>query len=256
MRIVRARNSCKEHTNTQNTPESIHNTRWDLERQSEGNDVHRWAEGNFERQISWGSRKANWATFWKNSLCRLWVLWRRPKDRSEKKPRSRAPRSPWAEFSSMGGIHWMLLFTGTHALPVLSSTRAGSPVETVVFFFSFSSHSRCEIKRAGRKKKLNFCRGFQGTGSNPACAPWVEKKSRLRLIRSWLKIGMKLLKLTEFRLCAKKHEVFSKGGCDRRIGGKKPRSPRSPMLFTRTCALPADFVEHPGRVSGCFGSCF
>ena len=31
-------------------------------------------------------------------------------------------------------------------------------------FFPFSLHSRCEIKRAGEKKKARFLQGFTGTG--------------------------------------------------------------------------------------------
>ena len=41
------------------------------------------------------------------------------------------------------------------------------------FLFSFSSHSRCEIKRAGEEKKRNFCRDLKEPGSNLACAPFV-----------------------------------------------------------------------------------
>ena len=40
-------------------------------------------------------------------------------------------------------------------------------------FFLFSSHSRCEIKRAGGEKKRNFCRDLKEPGSNLACAPFV-----------------------------------------------------------------------------------
>ena len=45
------------------------------------------------------------------------------------------------------------------------------PLGDTSSFFSFSSHSRCEVTRAGGKNQLNFFRDFKVSGSNIACAP-------------------------------------------------------------------------------------
>ena len=64
---------------------------------------------------------------------------------------------------------------GDHVSPTSEHRRTPSPFEALltrdirrIFFFSFSSHSRCETKRAGWQAgqgggKAKFMQGFSGT---------------------------------------------------------------------------------------------
>ena len=70
--------------------------------------------------------------------------------------------------------HQFLAETTSYVKP---GWRKGCVRKAELLFLSFSSHSRCEIKRPGGKK-LNYCRNFKVPGSNLACTPAIDLCTR------------------------------------------------------------------------------